>query len=314
MINLVIGGCGHIGRAICEHLLARGDEVIIADLAGASPGALAGRVPVRACDVSMMPEVLDVVKASRPETIYHLGGLLNRVSEASPARSFDVNVKGSLNVFEAARTHDVPRVFFASSRGVYGLHIGDTVDDRTLQRPDTFYGCGKLYVENIGRWYRNNRAVDVRSLRYPTILAPGVRTKGHWASAMIEDAISGMPHHAEFAAREDNGVFIEISDAARAAVELMNAPAEGIHEVNYNIAGMNMMTRADALAAFLQQHYPLFTVTWRETTEPRVTTRWIDDSRARAEWGWKPDYDTLGAILERFVAQSAIWRTVRPAS
>ncbi|MBL1421435.1 MAG: SDR family NAD(P)-dependent oxidoreductase [Alphaproteobacteria bacterium] len=300
MTNLITGGCGHIGRAVAEYLLETGQQVVIVDLPGSHLGSLDGRVTFMPCDVSQMPEVLDVVKATRPEVIYHMGGLLNRVSEENPSRSFEVNVKGSLNVFEAARTHDVSRVFFASSRGVYGLGIGDEVDDRTLQRPETFYGCGKLYIENIGRWYRENRGVDVRSLRYPTILAPGVRTKGHWAPSMLDDAIKGRPHHAEFAAPEDNGVFLEISDAGRAAVELMSAPAVCVKEVNYNIAGMNEMTRADVLAAFLKEHFPGFSVTWRAETEPRVTTRRIDDSKAREEWNWQPKYHSLSTILERF--------------
>lgn len=305
MKHLIIGGCGHIGRAVAYDLLDRGEEVIVADLSDAGLGDLAGRVDFLRCDVSLMPMVLDTVKSARADVIFHMGGLLNRLSEETPSRSFEVNVAGSLNVFEAARTHDVTRVFFASSRGVYGLGIGDEVDDRTLQRPDTFYGCGKLYIENVGRWYRNNRGVDVRSLRYPTILAPGIRTKGHWAPAMIDDAIRGVAHHAEFAAPEDNGVFMELSDAARAAVELMLAAPETTPEVNYNICGMNEMTRADTLATYLASRFPGFSATFRDTTEPRVTTRRIDDSRARDEWGWRPAYDSVEKIVDRFAAVAA---------
>ena len=302
MRHLVLGGCGHIGRAVARHLLDMGETVILADLSPAGPGDLARQTTFLPCDVSLMPDVLDVVKRARPNVIYHMAGLLNRASEANPARSFQVNVAGSLNVFEAARIHDVARVFFASSRGVYGLGIGDEVDDRTLQRPDTFYGCGKLYVEGLGRWYRAHRGVDVRSLRYPTILAPGVRTTGHWAPAMIEDAIRGLPHHAEFASRDDNGVFMEIGDAARAAVELMQADPGDTPEVNYNICGMTTMTRAEDLAAYLAARFPGFRVTYRSGSEPRVTTRRIDDSKARAEWGWRPAFDTLDRIVARFEA------------
>lgn len=302
MKALVTGGCGHIGGAIARHLLDRGDEVVLADIAGAEPGSLRTRAKLLTCDVSDAAAVQTMVVEAAPDVIYHMGGLLNRVSEADPMLSFEVNVRGSLNVFEAARAQGVGRVFFASTRGTWGLGIGDRVDDYTLQRPDTFYGCGKLYIENVGRWYRTNRGVDIRSLRIPTILSPGIRTKGHWAPAMIDDAIAGRAHYAEFAAPSDNGVFLHIDDCARAAVELMSATPEQTPEVNYAIAGMNEMTTAQEMYDFLRGRFPGFCATFRDTTEPRVTTKYIDDSRARADWGWRPRYDTLDKIVDGFVA------------
>lgn len=88
------------------------------------------------------------------------------------------------------------KVIFASSISTFGFDLpDDSIDDLTLQRPQTFYGACKLFGENLGRFYRRKYGIDYRCVRYPSTVGPGVRTPGsvQYTSWVIENAAKGNP-------------------------------------------------------------------------------------------------------------------------
>ena len=146
-------------------------------------------------DVSNYSHVFNVIKQYGIDVIYHLGSMLSVPSDADPWSSFRVNAQG-FHVLEAARILGVKKVTFSSTLATYGLDIREAVvDDYTLQRPNLFYGCTKVFVELMGRFYRRKFGIDFRGVRYPAIIGPGVKTPGvvqyyPWA---IEHAYRGLP-------------------------------------------------------------------------------------------------------------------------
>ena len=94
-----------------------------------------------------MGEVLTAIQACKPKTIFHLGGMLSIPSEQNPQAAFSTNVGGIYHVLEGARLFGVKQVIYASTNGTYGQGLEDlpVIDDRTLQRPFTMYGCSKLF-------------------------------------------------------------------------------------------------------------------------------------------------------------------------
>lgn len=304
MAKLVTGGTGYIGSETVRQLVARGEEVVVFDIALNIYRIkdVEDKVKIVQGDVGNFSEVLNVVKDYKIDTIYHMGSMLAFATEQNPWASFRTNVEGTYYVFEAARLFGVEKVLMASSRGTFGLGIGEVVDDWTLQRPLVFYGCGKLYSEGMGRWYAGRFGIDFCAIRYPMMIAPGVRTRGHWAPAMIEDAMNGKPHFCEYGTPSSNGPWLYVKDAARAAIEALDAPEDKRQTMNYNIAGTPEMVWAKDVEAYLKEKHPGFEVAYKSTNEAvkKVTTKVFSDSYARKEWGWKSEFDTMEAIVEQF--------------
>jgi threonine 3-dehydrogenase len=192
---------------------------------------------------------------------------------------------------------------FTSTLGTFGLGMEEVVSDTTLQRPTLLYGAGKLYGEGLGRWYASKFGLDFRSVRYAHMIGPNVRTPGHWAPPMIEDAILGKPNICQFATPDSVGSWIYVTDAAKAAVDILDAPKEKIQMMNYNVAGIPPVISARETEAILKKRYPEFKVEYKMSTDPRRMAGGMavfDDSYARREWGWSPVYTTPGAVIERF--------------
>lgn len=304
MAKLVTGGTGLIGSEIARQLVTLGEEVVVFDIALNRQRILEieDKITLVQGDVGNFSEVMNVVKGYGVDAIFHMGSMLAFASEQNPWASFRTNVQGTMHVFEAARLFGVEKMLLASSRGTFGLGIGEEVDDWTLQRPLIFYGWGKLYTEGIGRWYSGRFGLKFHAIRYPMIIAPGVRTRGHWAPAMIEDAINGASHLSEYGTPDSSGPWLYIKDAARASIEALDAPKENMATMNYNIAGTREMVVAKDLAAYLKKRFPGFQVDYKEKEEKvqKVTTKVFSDRCAREEWGWKPEFDTMEAIVEQF--------------
>jgi threonine 3-dehydrogenase len=304
MAKLITGGTGYIGAELAHLLAGRGEEVVLFDVAISEYRIedIKDKVKIVRGDVSNWPEVANVVTENRVTEIYHMGALLTVASESNPWASFRVNVIGTYNVLEAARLFGVEKMMFTSSLGTYGLGVTDVIDDLTIQRPTNFYGCGKLYCEGLGRWYMNKFGIDFRSIRYPSTCGPNIRTPGHWVPGMIQDAIMGRGHECIYASPDQPGVpIIYVTDAARAADMIMQAPKDKIKMVNYCVAGIPDAVSVREMEAALERRYKA-RISYRPLQERSALTvvKRFDDSYARKEWGWKPLHDTLESMIEKF--------------
>ena len=306
MAKLVTGGTGYIGSEVARQLLDSGDEVVIFDITMNRYRIedIEKKVKVVIGDVGNLNEVLNVIKDNNITEVYHLGSILTWMSELNPWASFRTNTVGTYNVLEAARLLGVPKMMFASSLSTFGFGMKGAVSDTTLQRPVAMYGCSKLYGEGLGRWYRSKFGLDFRSVRYAQMVGPNVRTPGHWAPSMIEDAILGKPNDCVWGTPESSISMIYVNDAAKAAIDVMVAPKDKIKMINYNVAGIPEVISAAQLEALLKQRYPKTKVNYKADASTQKFYRnamtLFDDSYARKEWGWKPAYSTPQAIIEQF--------------
>ena len=305
MAKLITGGTGYIGAELAHILAGRGEEVVLFDvaIAGYRIEDIKSKVKVVRGDVGDWSEVANAVKENKITEIYHMGALLSLASESNPWASFRVNVIGTYNVLEAARLFGVEKIMFTSSLGTYGLGMTEVVDDLTIQRPTNLYGIGKLYCEGLGRWYMNKFGIDFRSVRYPSTCGPNVRTPGHWVPGMIQDAIMGRPHECIYASAGDPGApIIYVTDAARAADMILQAPKDKIKIVNYCVSGIPDALSVNKLETALKKRYPKTEITFRASAGgvPVSAVKKFDDSYARKEWGWKPLQDTPEAIIDKF--------------
>jgi len=309
MATLITGGAGFVGLEVARQLLDEGKTDVTVFSRNPSPGrlgSLAGRVNAVAGDVGNFSHVLDVVKAARPEVIYHLGAMLSVPSDADPASAIQTNAMGTFYVLEAARLFDVRQVIFSSSIGSYGYDIeGGILTDTTLQRPLLFYGATKAFGEHMGLVFKRKYGLDFRGIRYPSVIGPGVTTPGmvQYTSWMIEESAKGNPFTV-WTTPETRVPVMYITEAATATVQLAQAPLENIKMVNYLVDGAKPTPTAGDIADAVRAKLPDAKIDFvPDPTRPMLHGRsqTIDDSCAREEWGWQPTHD-LPRMIDDFLA------------
>ncbi len=304
MAILITGGTGLIGAELARTLVDRGEDVILFDISPnyARISDIQDKVKVVPGNLAYSAEVFNVVKDNKIEGIYHLGSILSVPSNANPWASFQVNVVGTMNVLEAARLFGVSKVIFTSSLTTYGLACPSVVTDETIQRPTTMYGCGKLYCEVLGMFYRNRFGLDFRTVRYASVVGPGVRTPGvaQWNAWMIEYPALGKPFEC-FVTADTKVPVIYFKDAARSVDILYQAAKEQIKTINYNVAGVTPSRTAGELEQVVKRYIPEAQISYKP--DPKVMDFYrsvcvdvFDDSRAREEWGWQPFYSDFEKI------------------
>jgi len=300
MAVLITGGTGFTGAEVARILLKKAEKrPIIFDI---NPSAkrlddIEDQVEIIQGDLGNFSHVLDVVQKANPSVIYHLGGMLSVPSDADPAAALRANALGTFHVLEAAKLFNVSQVLFSSTIGTYGLDIQEEViNDYTLQRPQLFYGATKVFCEHMGLFYKRKYSLDFRSIRYPSIVGPGVKTPGvvQFTSWVIEACAKGNPFTITLKP-ETKVPVIYFKDAAQAIVRLGQAPLESIKTVNYLVAGVSPIASAGELAEIVRAKVPGADIRFEPDLELQaIVDRLLlplDDSNARKEWGWHCEYN-----------------------
>jgi len=311
MSVLVTGGTGFIGAQVVRTLLEQGEKgAVVFDINSSTKllDDVADQVEVVRGDLGNFSHVLNVVKTFRPKVIYHMGGMLSVPSDADPAASFRANAMGTFHVLEAARLLDVTQVLFASTIATYGIDVREpVVDDYTLQRPQLFYGCTKVFSELLGQFYKRKYGLDFRGVRYPSIVGPGVKTPGivQYNAWVIEECAKGKPYIMTVKP-ETRCPIMYFKDSARAIVMLGAAPVENIKMVNYIIAGPTPAASAQELVDLVRSKVPGARIEFQVDEKRQKIidgfTKPLNDGVARKEWGWKPEYDPE-RIVEDFLEE-----------
>jgi nucleoside-diphosphate-sugar epimerase len=311
---LVTGALGQIGSELVPALRRHfgDDHVVASDLRMGQPGMAAGRNEHLDCtDISQLQ---DVVRRDDIGTIYHLAALLSAVAEAKPQVAWNVNMGSLYNVLEVARRYGCS-VFFPSSIGAFGPSTPrDRTPQITVQRPTTIYGVTKVSGELLCDYYASRFGVDARGLRLPGLIShvapPGGGTTDY-AVDIFHQALR-YAHYTCFLAADTRLDMMYMPDAIRAMIELMDADANRLRFRNaYNVTAMSI-TPAE-LASEIRTHIPSFAIDYRvDPVRQAIAESWprsLDDSAAREDWGWQPEFmlgvmvvDMLARLRERLLS------------
>lgn len=316
---LVTGACGEMGQALVQRLHERGVKRIVTcdmmplpdSLRGMSAEHLQGDLVFR------VKQLYDYDF----DVIFHLAASLSSKAEIATEEAHRINVEGTMQLlmlaaYKSEKRGKAVKFMFPSSIAAYGFknlaekQAAGAVKENEWAHPHTMYGANKLYCEKLGEYYSTYYSqrhldenpptmLDFRSIRFPGLISaftmPSSGTSDY-GPEMLHAAAQGKPY-ACFV-REDTKInFMAMPDAIKALLMLMDAPREQLNSFVYNIDAFSLTAgefRQRALQAF-----PNAQISFESNRRRQgIVDSWpadVDDSAARKDWGWQPDYD-----LERF--------------
>jgi len=236
--------------------------------------------------------------------LVHNSSILSAAGEKNPLMALDINVKGLQNCLEVARKYDL-RIFVPSSIAAFGPTTPkDKTPDLTIMRPSTVYGITKVHTELLGEYYYTKYGVDFRSLRYPGILSsetlPGGGTTDYAVEIFYEALKKGS--YTCFLGPDSELPMMHMPDCLKATQMLLEAPQHQLTQRTYNVSGISF-TPAQ-LAQNIKKYLPNFTITYAPDFRQKIADSWprsLDDSKARKDWNWQPDYDADGITRDMLI-------------
>ena len=305
---LIIGSTGQIGTELTMALRKHSPNGnVVAGYIPAQPPTemLKETGPCEIVDITNAQQIADVVKKYQVDTIYNLAALLSAVAEAKPQLAWQIGMGGLFNVLEVARETGAA-VFTPSSIAAFGPGtVKDMVPQDTVQRPQTMYGVTKVSGELLSDYYHKRFGVDTRSVRFPGLIS-NVTLPGGGTTDYAVDIYYAAVREGKFTCPLKPGTYMDMMympDALTATIELMEAdPTKLIHRNSFNLASMSF--EPTEIIAEVKRLVPELEVKFEiDELRQSIADSWpnsMDDSCARAEWGWKPEYD-LRAMSEDMV-------------
>ena len=296
---LIIGATGQIGSELTMELRKRygNDHVVAGYIHGSEPkGELKESGPSEVVDVTDGEMIAAAVKKYRIDTIYNLAALLSVVAESKPKLAWKIGIDGLWNVLEVARENGCA-VFTPSSIGSFGLstpHVGTPQD--TIQRPRTMYGVTKVTTELLSDYYFTKYGVDTRAVRFPGLIS-NVTLPGGGTTDYAVDICYAAVRGEKFVCPLKPGTLMDMMympDALNGSIKLMEAdPSRLIHRNAFNIASMSFAP--ETIYEAIHREVPGFEMEYQpDPLKQSIADSWpdsMDDSCARQEWDWKPEYD-----------------------
>ena len=296
---LVIGSTGQIGSELTRELRKRygNDSIVAGYIKGAEPkGELKESGPSAEADVTNPEMIADVVKNYNIDTIYNLAALLSVVAEKKPQLAWKIGIDGLWNILEVARENNCA-VFTPSSIGSFGLSTPHTLTPQdTVQRPETIYGVSKVTTELLSDYYFKKYGVDTRSVRFPGLISY-VTPPGGGTTDYAVDIYYAAVRGEKFVCPIKKGTLMDMMympDGLHAAISLMEAdPTRLVHRNGFNIASMSF--DPEEIFNAIKRYKPDFEMEYDvDPLKQGIADSWpdsLDDSCARTEWDWKPQYD-----------------------
>jgi nucleoside-diphosphate-sugar epimerase len=326
-VVLITGAGGEIGHGLIERLsTGTSHSLVTIDLNPLEP-ALGRKVQREFTGSITDARLLDrILSEFEIDTVYHLAALLSTRSEFTPVTAHQVNVEGTLTLLEfsqrEAESHGRPVLFlYPSSIAAYGLpdlatkNAAGRVREDDHNTPSTMYGCNKLYCEQLGRYYAQfykqlaaesqSGRVDFRAVRFPGLISAMTVPSGgtsDYAPEMIHAAANREPY-ACFVRPDTRIPFMAMPDGVEALLRLAAAPRPGLTRTAYNLSAFNPSAaeiHAEVVRAFPEAH-----ITWNtDTRRQRIVDSWpadVDDSAARRDWGFAPQYNFQSAFRDYLI-------------
>jgi nucleoside-diphosphate-sugar epimerase len=324
---LVTGASGEIGQALVQELSKRGGyRIVTADIAPL-PEAISDLVAEH-----VQGDLVYKIKTFYDydfNIIFHLAASLSSKAEVATEEAHRINVEGTMQLlmlaaYRSEKYKKAVKFLFPSSIAAYGMssledkRSAGLVSEDEHNTPHTMYGCNKLYCEKLGMYYSHYNGqrhldpeppvmLDFRALRFPGLISARTLPSGgtsDYGPEMLHAAAQGNPYCCFV--REDTKIsFMAMPDAIKSLLMLTDAPRKNLSHVVYNVAAFAMTAgefRDRALQAF-----PGAKIVFEPNSRRQgIVDSWpedVDDSLARNDWGWQPDYEVDAFFNQYFLPE-----------
>jgi len=296
---LITGALGQIGTELVPFLREKyGTDNVVASGRRKKDGyeKVTESGPFELLNITDRNKLAEVIDKHKIDTVYHLASLLSATGEENPQALWAVNMDGLINVLETARNYSCT-IFFPSSIAVFGPDSPkDKTPQDTIMRPTSIYGVSKVSGELLCDYYHSKYGLDIRGLRYPGVISSAALPGGgttDYAVHIFYDAIK-QGRYTCFLEENSSIDMIYMPDVLEGALNLMEADPEKLkHRNAFNVSAITVTPKK--LAAEIKKHIPGFEIDYDiDPVRQAIADSWpnsLDDSAARQEWGWEPQYD-----------------------
>lgn len=303
---IIIGSNGQIGTELAAALRQKfgNESIITCDIK--APTQLDPFANFEILNVLDQQALKTLFEKHKPTQVYLLAALLSATGEQFPKKAWELNMDGLINILDLSVEYKVSKVFWPSSIAVFGPHSPkDQAPQYCIMDPSTVYGFSKLAGERWCEYYHQKHGLDIRSIRYPGLIswkaAPGGGTTDYAIHIFHEALLSGK--YESFLSENTKLPMLYMDDAIAGTLQLMDAPAENLRiRSSYNLTGPSFTP--SELGEEIQKYLPDFQLSYTaDDPRQRIADSWpksIDDSYAREDWGWNPEFD-LSAITKEML-------------
>jgi len=309
---LVTGAVGQIGSELTIALREKynNDNVLATGRKTKPSDTLLNSGPFEFIDIVNKKSIEKVVKDYDIDTIYNMAAILSAVGEKNPELCWNVNINGLYNIFDIALEFDMTRVFVPSSIAVFGSESPkENTPQETILKPKTMYGVSKVTGELLGDYYFKRFNLDVRGLRYPGIISSETLPGGGTTDYAVEIFYKAIKNKKYSCFVKESTILpmMYMPDCLKASIDLMNVDISKLkHHCDFNLTAMSFSV--GELVSEIKKYISEFDCEYKPDFRQDIADSWprsIDDTAARKEWGWVPDYD-LSAVTKDMIKKLRI--------
>lgn len=299
----ITGGNGNLGSLLADALLARGTAVVRFDLAGSTRSQTRKDEVIVEGDIRDRQQLKDLLREHQPHCVYHLASLLSGSSEDDIEVAWDINVNASFDLLNLAVDLAVPRFFFASTAATYGHVDAEPAPNDYAQWPSNMYGVCKVAVERLGVYLKLKHGLDFRCLRYPMVFSPFAPPSAVTAYPARAFRAAIERESFTFPVSPDTGVStLFLEDVINSMLQYVDHPSDTLTQHVYNVHAFYVT--AAMLAETIKVHCPNFEYDFEPLpVVDQLISGWpneFDDSDARRDWNWTPQFDLARAAQRMF--------------
>jgi nucleoside-diphosphate-sugar epimerase len=311
---LVTGACGEIGQALVGQLSKRGYQIITSDFM-ALPDSIKNFSTEH-----VQGDLLYKIKNFYDydfDVIFHLAASLSSKAEIATEEAHRINVEGTMQLlmlaaYRSEKYKKSVKFLFPSSIAAYGFsklddkNFASAVKEDDWNNPQTMYGCNKLYCEKLGMYYGKfygqkhldenpPHFLDFRSIRFPGLISAFTLPSGgtsDYGPEILHAAAQNKSYQC-FVRPDSKIPFMAMPDAIKSLLMLMDAKKENLTRNVYNIAAFAIT--AEEFRQRALKSFPNADIKFEPNPRRQgIVDSWpedVDDSFARRDWNWSPDYD-----------------------
>jgi CDP-glucose 4,6-dehydratase len=323
--TLVSGAHGFVGSHLARALLERGERVRVLDRPAPRLADVGGerRSGLELLGISAEVELVEAdlrdaeavaAAIDGVDSVFHLAAqTIVGVARESPLETFEVNVRGAWNVFEACRGHGVARVVFASSDKAYGASPELPYREDFPLRAAYPYDASKAAADTIARSYANAFGLPLAVTRFANVYGGGDLNFSRLIPETVVAVLDGRPP----AIRSDGSPerdFLHVDDAVSAYLAIAGALDSGAAGEAFNAGGERPHSVREVVELISAAAGGGVEPDFQGTGNPdgEIDRQFVDSTKLRELTGWRPEVE-LGDGLRRTLEWYREHPQARPA-